>query len=374
MRSESDNSFWMPESPILRALLYLLIVAVPTWVAIDVLVTRRTPEQLERYVAQLEADSNVEQLVWSLETCQCAGSEMGYDKCEMCAAMITDALARIGTDEVKKELIGSIYRVRSGEIRRKNAKDWEEHQALGKACEALYALHDPDTIQHLLSCVETDQGTLHSDLEDLPAEEIVEPVFEHLQTRYFEERGKLGKLCPRYSLLVEMNDFSVSLHQGIEECASILAAHGQPARIFLEEKLLNGDVQEREVAAWALGQERISEASHALAQAAQNEMNEQNRIAIGYALSRIARSSEEASRVLHTALEQSETALITGGYVFYMYIEEPQAEHTLAAILEKHGDTTMADDFLNSHSPHLQEAAKTWAKEHGYDIVYADYD
>ena len=46
----------------------------------------------------------------------------------------------------------------------------------------------------------------------------------------------------------------------------------------------------------------------------------------------------------------------------------PDSEEKFINVLEKDGDRSMAEDFLNSGSSKLREGAKKWAKEHGYFV------
>lgn len=54
--------------------------------------------------------------------------------------------------------------------------------------------------------------------------------------------------------------------------------------------------------------------------------------------------------------------------VFVVKLGRPGTETDLAALLEQCGDKQLAEDYLNSGSEVLAQAAKQWAADHGYEI------
>ncbi len=52
-----------------------------------------------------------------------------------------------------------------------------------------------------------------------------------------------------------------------------------------------------------------------------------------------------------------------------MRIGGEDVEEVLIGALWKYGDKEMAITYLNCEIPSLEEAAREWADEHGYDVV-----
>jgi hypothetical protein len=65
-------------------------------------------------------------------------------------------------------------------------------------------------------------------------------------------------------------------------------------------------------------------------------------------------------------LEQEETVHI---YPALIYIGKSGTEEALIRALENYGDKSMAETFLNSGNPLLEEAAEEWAEDHGYRVM-----
>ncbi len=83
-----------------------------------------------------------------------------------------------------------------------------------------------------------------------------------------------------------------------------------------------------------------------------DELKRMNGLIVTKAVVRKVTAGEDRLRVLFLAVKLG----ITG------------SEEHLNAVLQTYGDKNMAEDYLNSGSPLLNEGAKRWANEHGYSI------
>jgi HEAT repeat protein len=72
---------------------------------------------------------------------------------------------------------------------------------------------------------------------------------------------------------------------------------------------------------------------------------------------------------LFEARNQHDTEVVARAYVFFIERGQPESEGPLIAALSEFGDEGMADDFLNSGNENLAEAARRWARSHGFSIA-----
>jgi HEAT repeat protein len=73
-----------------------------------------------------------------------------------------------------------------------------------------------------------------------------------------------------------------------------------------------------------------------------------------------------AVSALLAAWKKGNSAVITGADFFFIQRGEPGSEDALIEALNQFGDREMAYDLLNCGNSKLEEAARAWAKSHGY--------
>ena len=76
---------------------------------------------------------------------------------------------------------------------------------------------------------------------------------------------------------------------------------------------------------------------------------------------------KRAEKTLRAALRDRNLLIISGAYRFF--IRKGNGIVSLTHALNKYGDKTMAEDFLNSNNTDLEKAARIWAKSNNIIIV-----
>ena len=76
----------------------------------------------------------------------------------------------------------------------------------------------------------------------------------------------------------------------------------------------------------------------------------------------------DAERALIDALHRRDWRVIAAAHRLYLERGEAGSEDLLIEALNREGDSTVANAFLNSSNSQLAEAARAWAKKHGYEI------
>ena len=191
---------------------------------------------------------------------------------------------------------------------------------------------------------------------------IEEPTAETLIVRSeTTEAGEIGE--PAVEPLIEAlkdEDFNVR-----SEAAEALGNVGEPAIEPLIEALKDENFNLRMDTAEALGE--IEEpAIEPLIEALKDE-NSGVRSEAAKALVNIG--DERAVELLIEALKDEDLEVITGAYSFFIRRGEQGTEPVLIKVLNKYGTRSMAEDFLNCGNIQLEEAARKWAKENGYQIT-----
>ncbi|MGB2769305.1 MAG: HEAT repeat domain-containing protein, partial [Candidatus Zixiibacteriota bacterium] len=76
-------------------------------------------------------------------------------------------------------------------------------------------------------------------------------------------------------------------------------------------------------------------------------------------------SDQRATHALENAMETKDLVLVSGAYAFFIRRGLPGTETVLIEALSKHGDKSMARDFMLSGNDQLAEAGSNWNAEHG---------
>ncbi|MBU1262645.1 HEAT repeat domain-containing protein [bacterium] len=71
---------------------------------------------------------------------------------------------------------------------------------------------------------------------------------------------------------------------------------------------------------------------------------------------------------LLSALKAKDLAIVAGAYSFFIRRGEQESIPILIDALNNYGNNKMATDFSNCGNSQLKEAARAWAKKHGYTI------
>lgn len=98
-----------------------------------------------------------------------------------------------------------------------------------------------------------------------------------------------------------------------------------------------------------------------------NNKNPQIRKAAAKALSEIGGKESEA--ILNEGMARKDLPFIAGGYKLFISKGIAGSEDILCEALLGHGDADMAVDYLNCGNDMLVEAAKSWARKHGYALT-----
>jgi len=100
-----------------------------------------------------------------------------------------------------------------------------------------------------------------------------------------------------------------------------------------------------------------------------NHYNEENRNVAAAILSEF--QDKQASKALIKEWNHKNLAVIVGGYSFFIKQKIPNGEDLFIEVLNKKGNSRMAEAFLNSGNIKLKKAAKKWADKHGYLISHS---
>jgi HEAT repeat protein len=76
-----------------------------------------------------------------------------------------------------------------------------------------------------------------------------------------------------------------------------------------------------------------------------------------------------AGDALVQAMSRNDLAVGAGGYLYFIIAGRTAAIPFLVTALNTYGGTRMATALLNSGEKSLEDAAKAWAKDHGYQIT-----
>ena len=79
--------------------------------------------------------------------------------------------------------------------------------------------------------------------------------------------------------------------------------------------------------------------------------------------------NEKAVAVLNEELDNGALRSIAGAYRYFFICAKSGTENKLIEALNQYGDTFMAQDFLNCGNEQLSNAARSWASDHGVQIV-----
>jgi len=79
-------------------------------------------------------------------------------------------------------------------------------------------------------------------------------------------------------------------------------------------------------------------------------------------------NDSRATTILESGLRERNLDVIAGAYGYFIRKGKAGSENALIQALEECGAKEMATDFLNCQNDKLREAARVWAKEHGYNI------
>lgn len=129
------------------------------------------------------------------------------------------------------------------------------------------------------------------------------------------------------------------------------------------EALKDVDAGVRREAAFTLGITKAPTATQPLI-AALRDVNQQVRMCAALALGEIQDASGNAA--LFEALQREDLAVVSGAYAFFIAEGKPNTEPVLVKALKKHGQSLMAEDYVNSGNSHLEAAARKWASEHNW--------
>lgn len=91
------------------------------------------------------------------------------------------------------------------------------------------------------------------------------------------------------------------------------------------------------------------------------------RFSAGEALNKIETNPEIESMI--AAFENEDLNIAAKYYVYYILRGEPGTESILIKALNKYGNVTMAEDYLNCGNKLLEDAAETWAENNGYMVM-----
>jgi hypothetical protein len=67
-------------------------------------------------------------------------------------------------------------------------------------------------------------------------------------------------------------------------------------------------------------------------------------------------------------LKAGDQQVVAGAYKFFINRGEPGSESALIKVLDMRNDQAVLNDFLNCGNDTLAQAARDWAKKHGYSI------
>ncbi len=60
----------------------------------------------------------------------------------------------------------------------------------------------------------------------------------------------------------------------------------------------------------------------------------------------------------------NKSLVVAAAYAYFIRKGKPGTDSVLVVALRRHGDKSMAEDFLNSGKAELKRAGRSWAKKH----------
>jgi uncharacterized protein YjgD (DUF1641 family) len=100
-----------------------------------------------------------------------------------------------------------------------------------------------------------------------------------------------------------------------------------------------------------------------------NSKDRDTRFAAADALVLMQGDSPELVQDFTQALEDSNLKYISKNYAYYIRMGKTGTEPALVNALNKYGNVTMAEDYLNCGNTTLEEGAQAWAKKRGYNVI-----
>ena len=122
----------------------------------------------------------------------------------------------------------------------------------------------------------------------------------------------------------------------------------------------------RETACYVLGEIGSVDAVEPLIERL-NDEDYDVRFSAGEALNKIETNPEIESMI--AAFENEDLNITAKYYVYYILRGEPGTESILIKALNKYGNVTMVEDYLNCGNELLEDAAETWAENNGYMVI-----
>jgi HEAT repeat protein len=166
-------------------------------------------------------------------------------------------------------------------------------------------------------------------------------------------------------LIATLSDANPDLR---EQAAEILGEIKDPRAVPpLVAALEDKESSVRKYAAAALGEIKDSRADQPLI-AALKDSGSDVRQAAANALGEM--DDTRSVTFLLSALNDRNTEVIAGANTFFVQRGVPGSEDALIEALNKYGDESMAEEFLNSGNQKLADAARAWASTNNYEITY----
>jgi HEAT repeat protein len=151
-----------------------------------------------------------------------------------------------------------------------------------------------------------------------------------------------------------------------DQITTALISIGKPAVEPLIALLQKEDPLIREIACDILGKIGDVSAVEPLLEAL-NDKDFNVRFSAGEALNKLETTPEIESLI--EAIQEKNLKIVAKYYVFYILRGESGTEPILISALDKYGDVTMAEDFLNCGNNQLETGAEKWAERNGYEVV-----
>jgi HEAT repeat protein len=151
-----------------------------------------------------------------------------------------------------------------------------------------------------------------------------------------------------------------------DQITTALISIGKPAVEPLIALLQKEDPLIREIACDILGKIGDVSAVEPLLEAL-NDEDFNVRFSAGEALNKLETTPEIESLI--EAMQEKNLKIVAKYYVFYILRGESGTEPILISALDKYGDVTMAEDFLNCGNNQLETGAEKWAERNGYEVV-----
>lgn len=223
-------------------------------------------------------------------------------------------------------------------------EDEEDTEVAGRIVFALGQIGSDEAVEGLITALgdafDLDHG-LYPEVSvalEKNGEQAVDPLLDFV----LNEKGKYPRVAGHTiaDTLVEIGDASI--------VPPLIEGLGDPSK----EELVRSRI------AYVLGEMGDEEAIPALVSALKDGVSR-----AGHALRKLHDNDPEK---LVPLLEEEETVAIYGALIS---IGESGTEEALIRALNQHGYKRMAEDYLNSGNPDLEEAAEAWAEAHGYSVT-----